>query len=355
MSKISDIVNVDITIDNPTQDSASFSNMLIIVEKPATLSKVMADVISIDDASKLLDYGYTQDEAAYKAVDIAFKQTPKPELVYITAIQSTDGTNETPDKTLARAINTAGWYGIAVGYEATGDDYLAIAKWTESNEKLFILTYTEGESPISTSTYDRTIALYAGSTDGDVPDDNKYAGIAWMAKTFGYSAGSETWSFKTLAGITPSVLTATMINNYKENNINFYHTVSNKDITQEGKVGSGEWIDIIRFRDWLKNEIQSGVYQYLTSNAKVIFDDDGITGISNIIEEKLKAGQDAQGIDADRFDDDGVIDRAYTVSVPKSASISDTDKAARKLKNVTFSARLAGAIHYTSIKGSLVY
>lgn len=156
MSKISDIVNVNITIDNPAQDSASFNNMLIIVEKPLSQTTTIPDVISIKEASELLSYGWTESSEAYKAAAVAFKQAPKPELVYVTAIQTVDGSNESPSATLTRALNTNGWYGIAVGYAATTDDYSAIAQWTESNEKLFIMTFTQGDCPITISTFDRT-------------------------------------------------------------------------------------------------------------------------------------------------------------------------------------------------------
>jgi len=41
--------------------------------------------------------------------------------------------------------------------------------------------------------------------------------------------------------------------------------------------------------------------------------------------------------------------------VPRAASVSTNDKANRILRDLTFSARLAGAIHVAEIKGNLTY
>lgn len=32
--------------------------------------------------------------------------------------------------------------------------------------------------------------------------------------------------------------------------------MASKNITQGGKTGGGEWIDVIRFRDWLQNDME---------------------------------------------------------------------------------------------------
>ncbi len=57
---------------------------------------------------------------------------------------------------------------------------------------------------------------------------------------------------KQLAAVTPSRLNSTFIKKLEEANISCVITVASKNITQGGKTGGGEWIDIIRFRDWLQ-------------------------------------------------------------------------------------------------------
>ena len=58
---------------------------------------------------------------------------------------------------------------------------------------------------------------------------------------------------------------------------------------------SGEWIDVIRFRDWLKADMQTRVFQVLKSNRKVPFTDSGIGLVEGAMERSLKEGQDIGG------------------------------------------------------------
>ena len=43
-----------------------------------------------------------------------------------------------------------------------------------------------------------------------------------------------------------------------------------------GKTGGGEWIDVIRFRDWLQNDMQVRVVNLLIVNPKIPYTDNGI-------------------------------------------------------------------------------
>ena len=58
----------------------------------------------------------------------------------------------------------------------------------------------------------------------------------------------------------------------------------NVSITQNGKVAAGEWIDVIRFRDWLQEEITVNVFNALVNSDKVPYTDDGIA----IIETQIR-------------------------------------------------------------------
>ena len=78
------------------------------------------------------------------------------------------------------------------------------------------------------------------------------------------------------------------------------------------------------------------------------FDDDG-TG------QQHEGGQGVGGIAEDEFDEDGNTIPGYQTSVPLAATISASDKASRRLTNCKFKARLAGAIHFAELTGSLTY
>ena len=74
-----------------------------------------------------------------------------------------------------------------------------------------------------------------------------------------------------------------------------------------------------------------------------------------MLEAALSAAQQNNGIDTDRIKSDGEVEKGYTITVPLASEVSASDKKNRKLSGVSFTARLAGAIHETQIKGTLVY
>lgn len=351
MSNIDDIVNVQISIESPTSTGESFSALLLVAPAPGNAGLSMPDVAEITSAADLSDYGYTEDSETYLAATVAFAQDPRPEKVYVAVRKTDSDTTETITTTLDRAVGTAGWYGIALVGETAGSDIKLVAQWAESNEKLFGFSWTGSEIPIDVTAYNRTYAMYYSGTE----TVDKYGALALMAKCFGYDPGSESWDLKTLGSVSASTLTSAKIKELEKIPSMYYTKIASKNCTMNGKVGSGEWIDIIRFRDWLISEIQSKVFNYLTANKKVPYTSAGITGVQNRIEEVLTSAQRTGGIDVDETDSDGNITKGFSVSVPKMGDVSSSEKKSRRLRNVTFTARLAGAINATYIKGTLTY
>ena len=365
-STISEIVDVDITIENPVTSALSYSTMLLIVPAPVNVgTATMSTLTKIEYLSELADYGYSTtntaaaDYCVYQAVSTALAQSPGPEEIYLT-VRQTVTENETTSAepistTLDRALRFNSWAGFCIVGTVTNADITAAAAWAEENMKLFGFTWTGTTIPVAITNYDHTFAVYAGDLDTtETNPATPYTAVAMMAKCFGYEPGSETWALKNLKNITPSALSSAKINTIKEANSNYYHTVADRAVTQTGVVGSGEWIDNIRFRDWLISEIEYRLAAFMTANTKVPYNDAGIAGIQNVIESVLIEGQRIGGIDADIYDGDEV-DRAYTITVPKAANIAKATRRSRQLSNIEFSARLAGAIHKVMIRGKLVY
>lgn len=357
MNNIDNIVSVTIRIESPVADSASFSSLLLMAAKPSNVGKdEMPDVAVIREPKELAEFGYNTDDDAYAAAMVAFSQNPKPDKVYVVARSAKDDGESITD-CLDRAIAQNEWYGFALAFAASATEIESAAKWAEANNKLFGFSYFTGDCPINVKEYNNTFAFYAGdivSDSNEIPNGNKYAAIALMATCFGYDPGAETWGLKTLNGVTPSNLTTTKITELTNANVNYYITVANKDVTQNGCVGTGEWIDVIRFKYWLLNKVQIEVFNFMVQNPKITFNDGGITGIQNVIESVLSSKQ-GDGIDNDQYDKDGNVEKGYEVIVPRAADVSAADKKNRRLTGVTFTARLAGAIHETAIKGTLVY
>lgn len=363
-NSLDEIVKIDIEIATPASSDASFNNILLVVSGPEEEGDVQATgVFAISKATDLLDYGYTAESQAYIAATVAFSQTPTPDKLYfvVREKEELEETYESITDVLNEAIEYSGWYGLTL--ESTFSDketILEVIKWTEANNKMFCFTLTDIAQLPETggTTYLRSFGIYAGDADMEKqPEENKYAGVAWMAKCFGYDPGSETWAFKELASIAPSNLKNSLKTQLSNANITYYTTYAGKNITSAdgGRVVGNEWIDTIRFRDWLKNYMQERIFNLFVLNPKILFADNGITAVESKMLEALKRGQEVGGIADTEYDEDGNEIPGYTTSVPKSASLTETQKASRKLTGCKFTARLAGAIQVVNVSGTIKY
>jgi hypothetical protein len=170
-----------------------------------------------------------------------------------------------------------------------------------------------------------------------------YPDAAWMGEGFPYEPGTSTWAYKTLNGVTPDTLLASQETALKNKNCNYYTTVGGVSITQEGKVASGEYIDIIIGTDWIEARLREAVYSALVNNRKIPYDDTGIAMIEGLVKGVLNEAASKGILQAD----------SIAVTVPKYADIPQADKLARKLPDVKFSALYQGAIHSVTINGTI--
>ena len=226
-----------------------------------------------------------------------------------------------------------------------------IAKWTEAHEKMACFTATEQASSLKTTTYQNSFEIYSpGKTEAD-----KYMNVAFAVSCLSYEPGSETWAFKTLYGVSAAELTATQMNVLQEKNISYFTEYGGKAITQGGKTVNGEWIDTVRFMWWLKAFMQNGIYNLFITNPKIPYTDNGIALVENQIIYALKRGQKMGGISPTEYDEDGNAVPGFTVTVPLARELTQAERASRQLKGCKFTARLAGAVHFVEVRGTLEY
>ena len=360
-NNLSDIVNISISLDSPPVDSSSFDNLLI-VGLPPVAEVDLPDVGVYSDLSEVIEAGYVaignSADPVGIAARIAFSQIPKPSKIYIAAMKETETeVLEPPTDTLQRALDTDGWYVVCpAGIDAAM--YEQIAEWTEAQTKMFAYTFLSKTDPVS-DIYYRSQGWCGLESDEqlekDVSEANRYLHVAAVSKILSYPAGSETWANQVLAAVFPSKLSGMLKKALSDGNSNFFARYSGKNITMRGRVRAGEWIDIIRGRDWLQNDMQIGIYTLKVVQPKISFGDSGIGQIHNAILTSLKTAQTRGIIAEDEYDEDKNLIPGFTVSVPLSASIPPAEKASRVLSGCRFTARPAGAIHVTNVNGSLAY
>lgn len=243
------------------------------------------------------------------------------------------------------------WYGLVLTSRVV-QDALDAAAWVETNKKFAKFASSDAntiDQSVSTDTTSLAIQLkdlsYARSQVLYHPDAaNTYMESALFGVILPKNPGSYTEMFKTLVGVAVTDLTDTQSKNARDKNCLIYTEIGGVNITQEGKVAEGEFSDVIVFVDWLEAEITANVYGDLVNQDKVPYTDSGIGAIEGDIKTALSLGVDRGGL---------AEDPPFTTTVPKAVDVNPTDKANRLLPDVLFTAILAGAIHATTINGTV--
>lgn len=275
-------------------------------------------------------------------------------LVITTALGLTGTlTNPTPGVTVQDGLSAIvaesdDWYALVLT-AATFAIQLEAARWIEARRKIFMARSSEANILVGAATsdiayvlknagFDRTAVIYHNPTTDDFID------AAILGKMLPEDPGSATFKFKTLSAVSADTLTASQETAALAKNANNYQTVGGVNMFAEGKVASGEFIDIIIGVDWLEARIQERVFSKLVNAKKIPYTDAG----AGIIENEVRA-QLTEGVRVGLL----AADPEFTVTVPKVADQSPTDKGNRYMPGITFDAPLAGAVHKTRITGTV--
>ncbi len=247
------------------------------------------------------------------------------------------------------ALYDSNWYGLVLDSNSPAE-ISAAAAWAEANGPVLFVTNcsdtaianasstTDVAYTLKQSAYARTALLFAQT------QLLCYSGAAWMGNRFPYNPGSDTWAFKTLAGVPADNLNPAQVHAVEAKNANVYCPVAGLNITQFGVAPGGSFIDVTRFIDWLTAEMQIEIFGTLANNQKIPFTDAGISVIEAVIRGVLTQGINLGGLAASP---------APNVFVPTVASINSIDRGNRNIPNVSFTANLAGAVHHIVISGTV--
>lgn len=240
------------------------------------------------------------------------------------------------------------WYGLLLADAHSTARNLVLAGYIETQDKLFGALSFDANNGDSGSTTSLSAVLNSGQyfrTYGFFTEDQaSHAAATFMGTMFPIDPGSATWAYKALSGVQVSELSSNFVNGLETNYINYYIETAGLALTIEGQVGSGEWIDTVRGRDWLTARLQERLIGLLANNPKVPYTDAGIELIAKEVRAQLVEGITQRYLAAEP---------EPIVTVPLAADVSDQDKKDRILRNVNFEATLAGAIHSIRINGVL--
>jgi len=244
------------------------------------------------------------------------------------------------------------WYGANHALAAKAITQ-PMAAWIEANTRLFTYRDADWQNADAGSSTDIFFLLEGLSYGRSAGYPRKHAtgdyiDVGAMAERFTHDPGvgpgaGGTWFGKTIVGVLADDWTPTEKAALRDKNANVYINTAGRSHTLDGKVAGGEYIDVVRFLDWTNARIQETIATSELDAERVPFTDQGISLIGKDVQSILDIGVQAGGWSNDPYP---------VVSLPKAKDVSKADKAARRLRNVKWSATLAGAIQLSDVDGT---
>lgn len=315
-----------------TYGSLGFGYPLILIEN-AQEAKAYTEFSTIGDVSV---GGYTTDSDAYKVAQLMFMQPDEPTKIAICA------TSGTATDWLADADNMSKEWRqlVVIGGSGTASTVVNIAKAIEaaSVEKMYFAN-VDMPADISKATaiegidqYDRTVLFYYTPTEDIVCPVAALAG-----EIGGLLPGSYTVNNLVLTGLVPLELSQSNIDAIHNLGGITFVLAAGDGVCSEGKVASGEYIDIVDGNDYIKQQLEYRTQKVFNSNLKVPYTNAGIAMLETAA---IGVMQDAQN--------KGIVEN-FTVTYALREQVSEEDRRQRKYFGGNISYEMQGAIHYIEI------
>lgn len=343
MAELQEIVQVNIDLQTTPITRVGFGTPLLLTEH-ANFSERTKVVASLTEVT---DLGFATTDEAYKMMAAVLSQEFPPRTIKLGRKASGESWTDAINAVLTEDSD---WYGLAAETRLEADINAIATVIEASSNKIYIAATADAGVPDSATTDDvgsdnkdaarrRTGVIYLTNAATLYPD------AAWLGEQLPKDPGSSSWKFKTLNGITVDTgLTAAQRTTLRNKRVNFYNVVAGRNITQEGIMGDGNYIDIIRGVDWMSQRMEEDIFKALVDAEKVPYTNAGLAVIEAVMRKRLDIGV-RRGVVAP--------EPAYTVNIPDVLDIDSNDRASRVVRDITFEYRAAGAIHEMIIKGTV--
>ena len=288
-----------------------------------------------------MEAGIDEESVAYKAAQLLFAQANAPKHIAVCAVTGA----ATVALSDAKLVDK-GWRQLIVlsdGESETTPAQISTLVEAMDGKLYFAGLDVDDSTSITTAGLRRTVLFYCDATE-DVP----VPVAALVGETSGRAAGSFTYKNLILTGVAAQELTDTEIDAiHKKGGITFVAKAGD-NVTSEGKVAGGEYIDVIDSEDYIVQQIAYQTQKVLNTAAKVPYDNNGIGLLESVAKNVLQTAYN-NGMIATNADGSP----AYTVNYGLREDTKETDRAKRHYLDGNFSFQLAGAIHTVEISGSI--
>lgn len=313
---------------------------VVIQRKTVAVSERGFGTILILDNKKDIDFKYVDSEDLKglngAVLDIAnrlFMQKPQPQKVAVF------GKAGTIDAAFNAALEANNDFFFVVSTDNTTESIKKLAELVQVHNKIYGVTV---------NTIADTKKLYELKNDNTFimyHDDPKAYAAEAMTVIMSYKVGGKTAKFKTIQGVRSAKISTTELNELHEHKMYTYIEKLGALQTTEGKVLSGEYIDIVLGEYWIRFKMEEALQRLALVNDKIPYTNTGIGMIVGACEAILN-----------RAVEQGIVEKGqYKVDYKLREDVPSNDVSLRKYDYVMWTAMLQGAIHTGQISGILTY
>jgi hypothetical protein len=280
----------------------------------------------------------TIDSTAYKIASTLFMQKPRPQEVAI--IGKVAGEDETVgDKFQEVLAEVADKFFWLVTTDDTAETIKELSTACQVANKVYGVTVHDVDEAkaLYEEVFDNTFVAYHD-------DPNAYLAEG-LAVIMSYKIGGKTAKFKTVQGIKECKIDYTLEKEMAEHEIFTYIDKLGVLSVSDGKMLSGEWIDVVLGEYWIRWRMEEALQRLAYVEDKIPYDDIGIgmlVGQCNAVLNRAVR----QGI---------LIKDQYRVDHLPRRDVPSNEVALRRYDYIYWEATLSGAIHSGTINGVLTY
>ena len=301
------------------------------------------EYVEVSNIAEVVSAGFDTASDVYKAAQLIFSQQHAPKNIALCAVGKS-----APDALAEAALIDKGWRQLIVVTSADAEGASTVNSISAAVEPLdgklyFANLDTDDATVIGVSGLRRTVLFYVDATE-EVP----VPVAALVGEAAGRDAGSFTYKNLILSGIAAQELTDAEVDAIHKKGGITYVTKAGDNVTSEGKVAGGEYIDVMDSEDWIIQQLTYKTQKVLNNSAKVPFDNNGIALLESVAESVLQTAYNNGMIATDA---DGNPD--YSVDYAKREDTTEEARAGRKYLGGSFRFALAGAIHEVEVNGTI--
>ena len=331
-------VKVKIDLAKPI-GKVGFGVPLILLE----YAEKAVEYVEVSTLAEVADAGFATATDVYKAAQLIFAQKNAPKYIALCAVAGS-----APDALADAALISKGWRQLIVVTSADAEGASTVSSISAAVEPLdgkmyFANLDTDDETVVGVSGLRRTVLFYVDATE-DVP----VPVAALVGEAAGREAGSFTYKNLLLSGIAAQDLTDAEVEAIHKKGGITYITKAGDNVTSEGKLAGGEYIDVMDSEDWIIQQLTYKTQKVMNNSAKVPYDNNGIALLESVAEDVLQTAFNNGMIATDA---DGNPD--YSVNYAMREDTTESDRANRVYLGGNFRFALAGAIHEVEITGTI--